>query len=109
MGIGKKNNRALSALLKLLLPLAAVAALLLFTVSVNSLGSGHSAEEMQQLEIALRRSCVTCYAVEGVYPPNVEYLEQHYGIQIDRARYTVYYDVFAENLMPDITVMENEL
>ena len=36
-----------------------------------------------------------------------EYLEEHYGIQVDRERYTVAYDVFASNLMPDITVLEN--
>ena len=37
----------------------------------------------------------------------LEYLEEHYGIQVDRDRYTVVYDAFASNLMPDVTVMEN--
>ena len=35
-------------------------------------------------------------------------MEERYGLQIDTDRYTVYYDVFASNLMPDITVLENE-
>ena len=48
-----------------------------------------------------------CYAAEGVYPPTLEYMEEHYGIQIDRQRYTVHYEVFASNIMPDITVLEN--
>ena len=39
------------------------------------------------------------------YPPSVEYLEEHYGIQIDRERYNVFYSGFASNIMPDITVI----
>ena len=51
---------------------------------------------------------MACYAAEGVYPPTLSYLEEHYGLQIDEERYTVHYSAFAENLMPDITVLENE-
>jgi hypothetical protein len=43
--------------------------------------------------------------VEGVYPPTIEYIEEYYGIQIDREQYAVFYDIFADNLMPDITVV----
>ena len=57
-------------------------------------------------EDALRRASVACYAAEGIYPPNLDYLREHYGIQIDETRYMVVYDVFASNLMPDITVLE---
>jgi len=53
-------------------------------------------------------SAVACYAAEGIYPPTLEYLEEHYGIQVDREQYTVMYEIFASNLMPDVTVLENE-
>ena len=82
--------------------------LLFFANALNRLDSGREAENLEQLEEALRRGCVVCYATEGVYPPDLNYLEERYGIQIDRERYFVHYDVFAENLMPDIKVMENE-
>ena len=29
-------------------------------------------------------------------------------MQVDEDRYTVFYEAFAENLMPEITVVENE-
>ena len=51
---------------------------------------------------------MACYAAEGVYPPNLDYLKEHYGVQVDDARYVVIYSVFADNLMPDITVLVNE-
>ena len=55
-----------------------------------------------------RRASVQCYAIEGRYPPSLEYLAQHYGIQIDKERYDVFYSGFASNFMPDITVNLHE-
>lgn len=60
----------------------------------------------EQLETALRRSVMACYAAEGVYPPGVDYLKEHYGLIINDDKYSVHYDAFAENLMPEITVIE---
>lgn len=85
----------------------AAAAVLCLLAAVSSLADDSSSEGRRQLEGAIRRACVTCYATEGVYPPTLAYLEEHYGIQVDAGRYTVFYDAFAENLMPDITVLEN--
>lgn len=90
-----------------MLPVVAAAALLCFATALNSLDQGRAEEDMRQLEETLRRGCVACYAAEGVYPPDLDYLKEHYGLQVDEARYTVRYSAFAENLMPDITVLEN--
>ena len=90
----------------LLVP-TALAVLLVFTSALSNLQDGRISEGRQQLEDAVRRSAVACYAAEGIYPPNLEYLEEHYGIQVDRERYTVMYEIFASNLMPDVTVLEN--
>ncbi len=46
-----------------------------------------------------------CYAVEGRYPPDFDYLKKHYGILVDESRYVVHYRMFASNLMPDILVI----
>ena len=86
--------------------LALVLGLLWFFPALQRLQAGQQAEGKGQLEEALRRAAVACYAQEGIYPPNVDYLERHYGVIIDESRYQVYYEVFAENLMPDITVLE---
>ena len=90
----------------LLVP-AVLCVLLVFMSALSNLQEGRVSEGRQQLEDAVRRSAVACYAAEGIYPPNLEYLEEHYGIQVDRERYTVMYEVFASNLMPDVTVLEN--
>ena len=56
------------------------------------------------LRSANDRASVQCYAIEGRYPPSVQYLEENYGIEIDRSRFDVFYEGFASNIMPDITV-----
>lgn len=63
------------------------------------------AREEDTLKKAITRASVQCYAIEGRYPPSVEYLEQNYGIQINREKYHVFYDGFASNVMPQITVI----
>ncbi len=85
---------------------AVILGVLGFLASISRLSATQQDGGRQQLEKALRRAAVACYAAEGIYPPNVEYLQQHYGIQIDESRYGVFYEVFAENLMPEITVVE---
>lgn len=80
--------------------------LVFFLAAVSNLQAGNEEEGKEQLEQAIRRCAVTCYAAEGIYPPNVNYMKEHYGIQIDEEQYLVIYDIFAENLMPDITVLE---
>lgn len=92
----------------LLMPVMALVMLLVFLTALADLSEGNSRQGREQLETALRRSAVACYAAEGIYPDDISYLEEHYGVQIDEERYTVIYDVFASNLMPDITVLEND-
>lgn len=69
---------------------------------------GNREEEKLQLEEAIRRGVINCYAAEGAYPPDFAYIKEKYGIVVDESRYLVVYDVFAENLMPDITVLERD-
>lgn len=89
------------------MPLLVVAVLLAwFFIAVGNLGRGQGEQGRRQLEDALRAGAVACYAAEGIYPPTLEYLCQHYGVQIDSERYNVFYEIFADNLMPEITVVE---
>lgn len=87
--------------------LLVLAALLCVLAGVSRLESGRQALGRDRLEEALRRTAVSCYACEGAYPPSVAYMQEHYGLQYDSAAYTVRYELFASNLMPDITVLEN--
>lgn len=103
-----KKQKRKDGILALLLPVLVALVMLGFSTALSNLQQGQSDEGKRQLEDALHRAAVACYAAEGIYPPDLAYMQTYYGIQIDQARYTVMYDAFASNLMPDITVLENE-
>lgn len=89
----------------ILLTLIVLLAALCFFTALRNLQGGQGEVGRQQLETALRRAAVACYAAEGVYPPDLDYLTAHSGVQIDETHYIVFYEIFADNLMPDITVL----
>ena len=59
----------------------------------------------ENVRSATLRAAVACYSVEGVYPDNVEYLVEHYGLRYDTETFILQYDAFAENILPDIRVL----
>lgn len=100
-----RRHRQFGALAFLLTPICAVVAVLALFTAVSNVQQGQQDEALRQLEDSLKRAAVTSYATEGVYPPTLEDLQQRYGIQVDGERFAVFYDIFADNRMPDITVV----
>lgn len=85
-----------------ILMLAAIACLL---GALGNVESGEEEEKQKQVEDTIKKAVVNCYAMEGVYPATLRYVENYYGLQIDHERYDVFYDIFADNIMPEITVV----
>ena len=86
--------------------LVILCALFCFLAAIFNLDNGQAIEEKERLEEALSRAAVACYAIEGAYPPDLEYLIENYDVQINTERFTVKYELYASNLMPDITVLD---
>lgn len=101
----RTKRRLLGALRGLLLPVLILAVLLCFFTGISNLEGGSGDEGRRQLEESIRRCAAACYATEGIYPPTIEYMQKNYGLQVDESRYYVDYQIFAENLMPDFTVL----
>ena len=77
-------------------------------IMIHSADENLDGERLSQLEEAIRRAAVSCYAIEGFYPADTDYLVENYGLIIDESKYTVFYDAFASNILPEITVHPNE-
>lgn len=75
-------------------------------VGVQTTSLQSSTESLTITQDAVKRALVECYSIEGAYPPDISYLEKNYGLQLDNAKYYVYYDAYAENIMPDVAVVE---
>ncbi len=70
-------------------------------------GSGRDVSEEGAAAICetVRRGALQCYVVEGVYPPDLQYLCDNYGIQVNTEDYYVVYDCFSSNLPPTVRVV----
>lgn len=80
---------------------------LLFAASftlLNYVGTASEAAQIETVKNAVRNAVVTCYAVEGVYPRDLDYLVQNYGLAYDESRFLVSYESFASNIIPEIRV-----
>ena len=47
-----------------------------------------------------------CYALEGFYPPSLEYMEEHYGLTYDKSAYIVDYQPVGNNIYPNYTIIK---
>ena len=89
-----------------LAPAAVLALLFLITGAFALARPGRDLSEDGAVAIreAVRRSALQCYVVEGIYPPDLQYLEDNYGLQVNTKEYYVTYDAFASNLPPTVKV-----
>ena len=83
-----------------------VAIVLVFCLAVEKVTGASDDAELKLVRDAVKNAALTCYAVEGAYPEDLDYLREHYGLGYNEARYMIYYDAFASNVLPDIRVVE---
>ena len=76
-----------------------------FFFAVEYAGKSTIEKQQESLEKAISRDIVQCYAIEGQYPPTLEYMEEHYGLTYDKDTFFVDYQPIAANLYPDYTVI----
>ena len=109
MGMRKHLSKKLATLGRyLIMPALMLAAVYILLVSAGNVNERQQAGNLKQMEDSIHKAVLNCYAIEGSYPATLDYVEQYYGLQIDHDRYDVFYEVFAQNIMPEITVIEKD-
>lgn len=73
---------------------------------VQEAAGASSREGLRLAQEAADRAVVSCYALEGVYPATYEDLKAKSGLAIDEDQYVVFYEIFASNMRPSVTVVE---
>jgi hypothetical protein len=75
-------------------------------VTMDEFWKNSNDAQPDRIKEAIERACVQCYALEGSYPPDLEYLSEHYGLILNEDKYFYYYEIFASNIMPYVEVYE---
>lgn len=68
---------------------------------------GAALREQGELSVrnAILNSAKQCFAIEGSYPSSLAHLEENYGLVVNRSDYAITYEVFADNVMPNVVVL----
>lgn len=105
-----KRKLDFSGIKDLILPvLFFVCFAVLFWQGLGNLRATSEKERLKSTREAVTRAVVQCYAVEGQYPPDIDYLREHYGLSVDEELYIVDYQIFASNIMPTILILPKNL
>ena len=97
-----------SNIMHLLPSIVIIAALLFFVFGAGNLSDSGSEQEYNIVSNALERSLTQCYALEGTYPPNIEYLHDNYGFTYNTKHFYIDYRYIGGNLRPDVTIITKE-
>jgi hypothetical protein len=97
MSINKKDVAAI---------LIFVALIVAFVLLINNITGKGNGRELEIVRDAVKNAALTCYAVEGMYPDDLNYLIEHYNLSYNKDRYIVYYEPLASNVIPSIKVVE---
>ncbi len=93
------NSRTLSIIVFVLV-------IVVFIIGINAVSNSSLTDDRTLLEKAVRKDIVHCYAVEGVYPPSLKYIEEHYGLTYDHQKYIVSYESIGSNIMPSVMIID---
>ncbi|MBQ6401445.1 MAG: hypothetical protein IJI20_04075 [Firmicutes bacterium] len=86
----------------ILIAAAAVAFVLFFSLNTGQ-------EDVQSREDAIKSAveerALQCYVIEDAYPESLSYLEENYGLAVNKKDYMIIYTPYAENLPPEVRVI----
>jgi len=80
--------------------------IILFSLQTIGNISSNKEDRSEAIEEILIKASIQCYALEGSYPPDIDYLRKNYGIIIDDEQYFYFYDTNGANIAPNIEVIK---
>lgn len=82
--------------------------IILLAIMSGRIQSSSESEQQVILENAVSRSITQCYALDGAYPPDINYLVEHYGLTYDSSQYFIDYQYIGANIPPDVTIIRRK-
>lgn len=79
--------------------------MILFTQMAETVSRSSTQDQRTALRQALNHAITDCYALEGMYPPDLDYMKDHYGLTYDEDLFFVDYKPVASNIRPDFFII----
>jgi len=92
-----------------LVPALAVAVIFcLMFYGILQVAQANDRAQADALRTTINRDVLHCYASEGKYPPDLDYISEKYGFSYDSNKYKIEYVLQEDNSLPAVTVTEVE-
>ena len=75
-------------------------------LAIYSIEKDANTRETTAIKAVIDKALLQCYALEGSYPTDVQYLADNYGIILNENDYFYYYEAYGANIFPDVTVLK---
>ncbi len=85
--------------------IAAIIAACIVLYAVFSVTDEEIADRENAIKETVQERALQCYVIENAYPESLAYLEENYGLTVNKEDYLIVYDLFAENQPPQIKVI----
>ena len=100
-----RQNRQKYIFKSIVLPaLLCAAVIVIFILGAYKFNNLALEQDRQLTLAAIKKATIQCYADEGRYPAELDYLIENYGVKIDYDHFQVTYDCAAANVSPNIAV-----
>ena len=63
------------------------------------------ADRESAIQETIQERALQCYVIENAYPESLAYLEENYGLVVNKKDYLIVYQLYAENQPPMIKVI----
>lgn len=83
-----------------------VAFIFLCIVNIDGFWEDKQEKSTKSIEAAVKKMALECYALEGSFPPSVDYLKENYGMIVNDDAYFYHYQANGSNMPPDIRVIK---
>lgn len=90
----------------LLIAILVIGYISIYIMSIDKFWENGQEDTNVAIENAIRKSALECYALEGGFPPSIDYLKENYGLIVNEDAYFYHYQVTASNMIPDIKVIK---
>ena len=95
-----RNHKFITVCVILAIIVVCVVFYSVFTVTAEDIADRENAIKETVQERALQ-----CYVIENACPESLAYLEENYGLTVNKEDYLIVYDLFAENQPPAVKVI----
>jgi flagellar basal body-associated protein FliL len=84
---------------------ATCAVVVVLCIALNLVFTNAKEQGAASIRNTILDSAMQCAAIEGSFPTNLAYLEDHYDLRVNHDDYVVIYEVLASNTLPSVVVM----